>query len=111
MFPNGADTLDLAFSLVRAARSLNESRHPLALEALALAEELEPGLGVDELLAGRVRAPNVRDWAVELVRDAPAIPERRRLLILLTSSKPGGRDDLVAVNSRSDSTRLPVQRV
>jgi hypothetical protein len=93
MFRNETDTPDLALSLVQAARRLDESRHPLALEAMALAEEIEPGLGVDELLAGRVRAPDVLDWAVELVRDAPAVPERRRLVIMLTSSEQGGRGE------------------
>lgn len=105
MFRNETDTPDLAFSLVQAARRLGESRHPLALEALALAEEIEPGLGVDELLAGRVRAPNVLDWAVELVRDAPAVPERRRLVIMLTSSEQGGRDDVVAGDTSRDVLR------
>jgi tetratricopeptide (TPR) repeat protein len=105
MFRNETDTPDLALSLVQAARRLDESRHPLALEALALAEEIEPGLGVDELLTGRVRAPDVLDWAVELVRDAPAVPERRRLVIMLTSSEQGGRGDVVAGDASRDVLR------
>jgi tetratricopeptide (TPR) repeat protein len=75
---------DLVASLIRSAREPDGNSEPLAAEMIALAEELEPGAGVLEIMAGRVRPPqgrrgvDVDAWAVAVARDAPASPLRRQ---------------------------------
>jgi tetratricopeptide (TPR) repeat protein len=87
---------DLVASLLRAAREPGGNSEPLAAEMIALAEELEPGAGVLEIMAGRTRPPqgrrgvDVDAWALAIVRDAPASPLRRQHAVMrfATSDSP-----------------------
>jgi Flp pilus assembly protein TadD len=101
--------------LAAAARDLDRMRHPLALECLALAEELDPALESGRRIASRASrpdAPRVLDeWARLMLADAPALPSRRRILAALQEPRSSTEIPASPLHARFDSLQLASEGV
>lgn len=92
--PERLAPIEAAPRLMSTARSLDEARLPLSIEAIALAEELDPSLGAITVMPSSpasvsVGAESLRAWSRRIVDDAPALPGRRRFAAVLAGRVAG----------------------
>ncbi|MFM7135381.1 MAG: hypothetical protein ACKO0W_13815, partial [Planctomycetota bacterium] len=114
--------IDAAPRLMAVARALDEARVPLFIEAIALAEEIDPTLGAIAIMPTDARSlaanPSLAEWSHRIVADAPALPSRRRFAALVAGPKEppasasplAARFDALAVASAEDRARAALLR-
>lgn len=100
--------------LVAASADLARLRHPLALECLALAEEVDPSADDAREIVARASRPDapssLADWARALAARAPALPSRRRILAGMHEPRTSNATVRGSLASRFDALELSSQQ-
>lgn len=96
--------------LVAAANQLDRIRHPLAIECIAVAEEIEPGIEAGRRIAGRATRPDaprkLEVWARLMLDEAPALPARRRVAASLREPRSASEVPASPLQARFDALEL-----
>jgi len=106
---------DAAQVLAAAAGDLDRIRHPLALECLALAEELDPAMDAGRRIVVRASRPDasraLASWARSTLEEAPALPSRRRIAAALEEPRASDAIPAAPLHARFDALQLASEGV
>lgn len=101
--------------LLAAAAELDRTKHPFALECLALAHEIDPGSGASRALISWTKRPGAQAaigrWADAVLAEAPGLPSSRRIRAALLEPGVSGEIPRGPISARFDSLELASESV